>query len=115
MRWFGFLFSARFWMAAWVVILFVGLTPLPPVAELVIVVAFVAHSVWFVQRRVRQAAMQRALARAERAEEAEFRRRRRRRARPIDSTQLTPGPKFPDPNRHGVFIGWSIDQGGDSK
>ena len=43
----GFLLSVRFWVATWIVILFIGLTPLPPVAELVIVVGFVVHGVWF--------------------------------------------------------------------
>jgi hypothetical protein len=76
MRQFGFLFSVRFWVATWIVILFVGLTPLPPVAELVIVVGFVAHAAWFVRQRLRAIASRRALARAE---EEEFRRLRRRR------------------------------------
>lgn len=75
MRRFGFLFSVRFWVATWIVILFVGLTPLPPVAELVIVVSFVAHAAWFVRQRLRAIASRRALARAEKAEEEEFRRR----------------------------------------
>jgi hypothetical protein len=52
-----------------------GLMPLPPLAELLIVVAFVAHSAWFIQRRVRRAAALRTLARTDRAEEADFRRR----------------------------------------
>ena len=76
MRWFGFLFSVRFWVATWIVILFVGLTPLPPVAELVIVVGFVAHAAWFVRRRLRTSSARRALARAEKAEVEEFRRLR---------------------------------------
>ncbi len=80
MRWFGFLLSVRFWIAVWIVVLFVGLLPLPPVAELIIVVGFVAHCVWFVQRRLRRTALRRALARAEKAEEEESRRLRRRRS-----------------------------------
>jgi hypothetical protein len=79
MRLFMFLSTVRFWVATWIVILFFGLMPLPPAAELVIVAAFLAHSVWFVQRRLRRAAMLRDLARAAKAEEAEFRRQRRRR------------------------------------
>ena len=34
MRWFTFLFSIRFWIAVWILVLFVGLLPLPPAAEL---------------------------------------------------------------------------------
>ena len=71
MSWFSFPSTVRSWVAIWIVILFIGLMPLPPAAELIIVVAFVAHSAWFVQRRLRRAAMLRALARADRAEEAE--------------------------------------------
>jgi hypothetical protein len=93
MRWFEFLFTVRFWVATWIVILFIGLMPLPPVAELVIVVAFVTHGAWFIQHRVRQSATLRALARAERAEEAEFRRLRRRRDRRGDwPMPTTAGP-----------------------
>ncbi len=77
MRRFGFLFSVRCGVATWIVILFVGLTPLPPVAELVIVVGFVAHAAWFVRHRLRAIASRRAL--------AEFRRLRRRRP-PHDPT-----------------------------
>jgi hypothetical protein len=77
---FGFVFCVRFWVAVWIVILFVGLLPLPPAAELIILVGFVAHCLWFIQRRLRQAARLRALARAARAEEEEYRRLRRRRA-----------------------------------
>ena len=77
---FGFVFSVRFWVAIWIVILFIGLLPLPPAAELIILVGFVAHCLWFIQRRLRQAARLRALARAARAEEEEYRRLRRRRA-----------------------------------
>ena len=93
MRWFGFLFSVRFWIPAWLAILFVGLAPLPPVVELVIVVGCVAHGVWFAQHRLRVIAMRRALARAEKAEEAEYRRLRRRRSPHGDgSAPLTGGP-----------------------
>ena len=62
MRCFAFLFSVRFWTATWIVVLFVGLTPL---AELVIVVGFIAHSAWFFRHRLRAMASRRALARAE--------------------------------------------------
>ena len=80
MRLFSFLFTVRFWVLAWLAILFVGLTPVPPAFELVILAAFLAHVSWFVHRRIRRAAVARALARAEKAEEAEFRRLRRRRS-----------------------------------
>jgi hypothetical protein len=87
-----FLSSIRFWVAMWIVILLVGLMPLPPAAELVIVVAFLAHSAWFVQRRLRRATLLRALARAEKAEEAEFRRRRRRSPHGDEPTFTPRGP-----------------------
>jgi hypothetical protein len=88
MRLFLFLSTVRFWVAMWIVILFFGLMPLPPAAELVIVAAFLAHSTWFVQRRLRRAALLRAVARAEKAEETEFRRLRRRRLRRIHRRRL---------------------------
>ena len=66
MRWFAFLFSTRFWIAVWILVLFVGLLPLPPAAELVILVGFLSHTVWFVRGRLRRAAQRRSLARAER-------------------------------------------------
>ena len=80
MRWFAFLFSTRFWIAVWILVLFVGLLPLPPAAELVILVGFLSHTVWFVRGRLRRAAQRRALAKAEKAEEEEYRRLRRRRS-----------------------------------
>jgi hypothetical protein len=79
MRLFSFLFTVRFWVLAWLVVLFAGLTPLPAGIELMILAVFLAHFSWFVQRRIRRAVMARARARAEKAEEAEFRRLRRRR------------------------------------
>ena len=91
--WFGFLFSLRFWVTTWIVILFIGLTPLPPAAELLIVVGLVAHAGWFIQHRLRAIATARALARADKAEEEEFRRQRRRRAPYSDgSVSPTAGP-----------------------
>ena len=110
---FGFLFSGRFWVAIWIVILFIGLTPLPPAAELVIVVAFVAHAVWFVQHRLRAIAFRRALARAEKAEEEEFRRLRRRRPPHGYGTVqalVYPGPT--DPTYHGASVDSSVDRVG---
>jgi hypothetical protein len=93
MRWFAFLFTVRFWVATWIVTLFIGFMPLPPAAELLIVVGFLVHVAWFIQRRLRRAATWRALARAERAEEAEFRRLRRRRNPNGDgSMPTTAGP-----------------------
>jgi hypothetical protein len=80
MRWFRFVYSLRFWIAVWIVILFVGLMPLPPVAELVIMVAFFSHGLWFVRGRLRRSALRRAIARAEKAQDEEFRRLRRRRS-----------------------------------
>jgi hypothetical protein len=41
-RWFGFVLSVRFCVFAWIAILFVGVTPLPPVAELLILAGWVA-------------------------------------------------------------------------
>jgi hypothetical protein len=93
MRWFSFLFTVRFWVLAWLVILFVGLSPVAPGVELVILVAFLAHVSWFAHRRFRRAAIARALVRAEEAEEMEFRRQRRRRPPHTDaSLPLTGGP-----------------------
>ena len=80
MRWFAFLFSTRFWIAVWILVLFVALLPLPPAAELVILVGFLSHTVWFVQSRLRRAAQRRAFAKAQKAEEEEYRRLRRRRS-----------------------------------
>jgi hypothetical protein len=77
---FGFLFSVRFWVPVWLGLLFVGLLPLPPAAELVITIGVLSHSGWYVRGRLRRAAQRRALARAEKAEEEEHRRLRRRRA-----------------------------------
>ena len=48
MRRFGFVFALRFWFVFWIVALFIGLLPLPPVAELVILVGFLSHVAWFV-------------------------------------------------------------------
>ena len=93
MRRLGFLFSVRFWVATWIVILSVGLTPLPPVAELVIVVGLVAHAAWFVRHRLRMSSARRALARAEKAEVEEFRRLRGRRPAHSDGSVSVPtGP-----------------------
>jgi hypothetical protein len=86
MRWFVFLFSTRFWIAVWILVLFVGLLPLPATAELVILVGFLSHTSWFVRNRFRRAAQRRAFARAEKAEEEEHRRLRRRRPLPGDAS-----------------------------
>src|SRR5437879_7251202 len=108
---FGFLFSVRFWLATWIVILFIGLRPLPPAAELVIVVGFVAHAGWFVQHRVRAIASRRALARAERAEEEEFRRRRRHRGLGNHSEQALEHPEPAAPTYHDVSTASSLERG----
>jgi len=83
---FGFLFSVRFWVPVWLGILFVGLLPLPPAAELVITIGVLSHSARYVRGRLRRAAQRRTLARAEKAEEEEHRRLRRRRALQGDSS-----------------------------
>ncbi len=87
MRWFGFVFSVRFWITVWLLALFVGLLPLPPAAELVIVVGVLSHSAWYARGRLRRAAQRRALARAEKAEEEEHRRLRRRRSLQSDASK----------------------------
>jgi hypothetical protein len=60
--------GAFFWVLAWLVILFAGLTPVPPEIELIIVAALLAHVFWFACRRMRRTVLASALARAERAE-----------------------------------------------
>jgi len=86
MRWFRLLFSTRFWIAVWILVLLVGLLPLPPAAELAILVGFLSHTTWFVRGRLRRAAQRR----SEKAEEEEYRRQRRR--RPVQSVALVPSP-----------------------
>jgi hypothetical protein len=108
---FGFLFSVRFWVVTWIAILFIGLTPQPPAVELVIVVGFVAHGVWFLQNRLRAFATTRALARAERAEEAEFRRRRWRSSGHKSELALV-HPEPVDANYQRVTLAWSADGAG---
>jgi hypothetical protein len=85
---FGFVFSVRFWIPVWLGFLFVGLLPLPPAAELVIMIGALSHSAWYVRGRFHRAAKRRALARAEKAEEEEHRRQRRRRS--LDGVASTP-------------------------
>jgi endonuclease III len=75
---FGFVFALRFWIVVWIAALFIGLLPLPPMAELVILVGFLSHTAWFVVGHFRRVAQRLAIARAERAEEQEHRRQRRR-------------------------------------
>jgi hypothetical protein len=74
---FDFVLTVRFWVFAWIVILFVGLMPVPPVAELVIVVGCIAHAAWFVQHRVDAIG---ARSTRRQAEDEDF---RRRGARPV--------------------------------
>jgi|SRR5579859_6858225 len=74
----GFLFALRFWFVFWMVALFIGLLPLPPAAELVILVGFLSHASWFVMGCFHRIAQRVALARTERFEEQEHRRQRRR-------------------------------------
>jgi hypothetical protein len=78
MRRFGFVFALRFWFVFWIVALSIGLLPLPPVAELVILVGFLTHVAWFVMGCFHRMALRVALARTERFEEQEHRRQRRR-------------------------------------
>ena len=100
MRRFGFVFSVRFWIAVWLGFLFVGLSPLPPAAELVITVGVISHSAWYVGGRIRRAAQRRAQARAEKAEEEEYRRLRRRRSLRGDSRDTSPQAHLQEPTHH---------------
>jgi len=101
MRWFSFVLSVRFWVFAWIAILFVGLTPLPPIAELLIVVGCVAHGVWFVQHRLRAVGISTAYVRAE---ADEFRRRHSSRGfrgdMPRPPSQAAPA----DPTHHSELV-----------
>jgi hypothetical protein len=108
----GFLLSVRFWVATWIVILFLGLTPLPPVAELVIVVGFVVHGIWFFQHRLRAMVITGALARADRAEEEEFRRQQRRRRLGNHSEQALAHPGPADPIYHGAPVDSAVGRPG---
>jgi hypothetical protein len=80
--------------------------------ELLSVVGFVAHGVWFVQHRFRAIATGRALARAEKGEELEFRRRRRTRASGDNAEQALGHPVPADLIYHGVPVGWPADGAG---
>ena len=91
MRRFRFFFSTRFWIVVWILVLFVGLLPLPPVAELVILVGFLSHTVWFVRNRLRRAAQRLSIAKAQKAQEDEYRRQRRRRPVHDASVPSVPG------------------------
>jgi len=75
---FGFVFALRFWIVFWIAALFIGLLPLPAVAELIILTGFLAHVAWFVVGHFHRVAQRVALAQAERSEEQEHRRQRRR-------------------------------------
>ena len=91
MRRFRFFFSTRFWIVVWILVLFVGLLPLPPATSLVILVGFLSHTVWFVRNRLRRAAQRLSLARAEKTQEDEYRRQRRRRPVHDGSVPSAPG------------------------
>jgi hypothetical protein len=110
MRWFALLFSTRFWIAVWILVLFIGLLPLPPAAQLVILVGFLSHSGWYVRNRFRRAAQRRAFAMAEKAQDEEHRRLRRRRSLFGDSPHGLAYAEIAAPKHHGVFVGLSIDQ-----
>ena len=108
MRWFGFLFSVRFWVTTWILVLFIGLRPLPPAAELLIVVSLVAHGVWFLQHRLRAIATGRSLARAEKAEVAEFRRHVSRGNLDHHSKRAVAHSEPADPTYHAASVDTSI-------
>jgi hypothetical protein len=97
MRWFSFVFSVRFWVFAWIAVLFVGLVPLPPIAELFIVVCGVAHGVWFVRHRLQAVAISSAGARAA---ADEFRRRHSSRGFRGDLPHPTLHASPADPTHH---------------
>jgi hypothetical protein len=101
MPWFSFVLSVRFWVFAWIAILFVGLTPLPPVAELLIVVGCVAHGAWFVRHRLRAVAKRRADARAD---ADEFRRGHSSRGFRGDSPQPLFQAAPADPTHHSELV-----------
>jgi hypothetical protein len=101
MRWFSFVLSVRFWVFAWIAILFVGLTPLPPIAELLIVVGCVTHGVWFVQHRLRAIANSRADARAE---SDDFRRRHSSRSFHGDMPRSLPQAAPAGPTHHSELV-----------
>jgi hypothetical protein len=93
--------SVRFWVLAWIAILFVGLTPLPPVAELVIVVGCVSHGVWFIQHRLRAIEIGRVVARAA---ADEFRRRHSSRGFRGDLPHPLPQAAPADPRHHSELV-----------
>ena len=105
MRWFGFLSSGSFWVTTWIFVLFIGLLPLPPAAELVIVVGLVAHGLWVLQHRLRAIATGRALARAE---VAEFRRHVRRGNLDHHSKRAVAHSEPADPTYHAVSVDTSV-------
>jgi hypothetical protein len=107
---FGFLFSFRFWAAFWIAALFVGLAPLSPAVELIMLVAFLSHVLWFVRGRLCVAAQHRALARAEQAEEEEYRPQRRQRALAGDSGLTSDGAQLAAPTHHGIVSGLVAEQ-----
>ena len=97
MRMFDSVLTVRFWVFAWIVILFVGLMPLPPVAELVIVVGCIAHAAWFVQHRLGAIA---AMSMRRRAADEEFRRRRSRQVARGDLSRPLPAAESLEPTHH---------------
>jgi hypothetical protein len=101
MWWFSFVLSVRFCLFAWIAILFVGLTPLPPAAELLIVLGCVAHGVWFVLHRLQSVAIRSA---DTRDDADEFRRRHSSRGfrgdLPRPFSQAAPA----DPTHHSELV-----------
>jgi hypothetical protein len=89
------------WFLFWLVVLFVGLLPLPPAVELIIVVGFVSHTAWFVRNRLRRAAERLALLQAE---EQEYRRRHRRRPLPPGASGRPARKEFLDPIYHDDLV-----------
>ena len=110
MRRFGFVYSVRFWVAVWFGFLFAGLLPLPPAAELVIMVGALSHSAWYMGGRIRRAAQWRVQVRAEKAEEEEYRRQRRRRSPQGDSSDPSSRIRLLEPVRHDMLAAAPEDQ-----
>jgi hypothetical protein len=69
----SFLFSIWFWIPVWVLVLLVGLLPLPPALELAIVVGLIAHVACSVRAHIRGALMAPGQARIEQPARGEYR------------------------------------------
>jgi len=80
MSWFIHSPSGRIWVPIWIVVLFIGLLPIPPVADLIIVVGLVSHMVCFAASRIRGLATLRALGRTDKAQNGDYHQQARRRS-----------------------------------